>query len=67
MDRETRNAEDRYAVAVVVQVIILVESRYFQLEFMCITLPSCLSCFYHVYSRPTRVNFLAHTKKCMCT
>ena len=54
VDRESRNAEDRYAVAVMVQVIIPVESHYFQLEFARITLPFHLSCFYHVYSRPTR-------------
>ena len=32
MDKEPRKAEDRYTVAVVVQVIIPVESHYFQLE-----------------------------------
>ena len=32
VDKEPRKAEDRYTVAVVVQVIIPVESHYFQLE-----------------------------------
>ena len=48
MDREPRNTEDRYAVAVVVQVVIPVECHYFQFEFTRITLPSRLSCFHHV-------------------
>ena len=48
MDREPRNAEDRYAVAVVAQVIIPVESHYFQLEFTRIALRSRLSCFHHI-------------------
>ena len=47
MDGEPRNDEDRYAVAVMVQVIIPVESHYFQFEFTRISLPSCLSCFHH--------------------
>ena len=50
---ELRNAGDRYAVALVVQVIIPVESHYFQFEFMRITLPSRLSCFHHVQNHLT--------------
>ena len=48
VDREQRNAEDRYAVAVVIQGIIPVESHYIQLEFTRIALPSRLSCFHRV-------------------
>ena len=58
VDREPRNAEDRYAVAVVVQNI-PVESHHFQLEFMHIALRSQLHCFHHVYSCPMRVAHLA--------
>ena len=64
MDREPRNAEDRYAVVVVVQVIIPVESHYFQLEFTRITLPFILVAY--IMSKVTPRGSSSCPKKCTC-
>ena len=64
VDREPRNAEDRYAVAVVVQVIILVESHYFQLEFKHITLLFVLVAYSMSKAIPRGSS--SCTKKCTC-
>ena len=65
VDRKRRNAEDRYTFAVVVQVIIPVESHYFQLEFTRITLLPHVSCFHHISSHPTRVACLKQRSACV--